>query len=180
MGKTWGKTKWCQENCVVEGPRFERIISYFILSVKEPLMLDATKILCLQSLVHLLGSKERAGQCRPGEPGLPRASCLLWTCWMQGACPGGLLPGELLLLSDLSWDIASPGVHVSGEIKIHPTVIKFIIPCTGGCKFIFLFFWGIIGIWHYISFRCTAWRFNIFVYCEVIVTINLVSLCHHT
>ena len=42
------------------------------------------------------------------------------------------------------------------------------------------FYCSIVDIQYFTSFRCTTQWFNIYMHCELIITISLVTICHHT
>lgn len=45
-------------------------------------------------------------------------------------------------------------------------------------SFLKLFYWGIITIYHYISFRCTIQWFGICIHCEMITIVSLANTQH--
>ena len=43
----------------------------------------------------------------------------------------------------------------------------------------FYFYWSIVNIQYCISFRCTAWWFNIYLRYKMTTLIRLITICHH-
>lgn len=87
--------------------------------------------------------------------------------------PSRTTPPSCVPSSSLTWTTAASSL-CSDAI---PTACYH--PAARGILFFFFLNWGVIGISHYISFRCRAWWFDICIYGKRIL-ISLDSICHHT
>ena len=101
-----------------------------------------------------------------------------------GALPDGSSPTPLtiplschfqatfpLLWCSLSFHILTPPLLARIpvlEIVSTPIFLKFNV------------YWGITGLWHYLSFMCITLCFYFCIHYRVFITKNLVFICHHT